>query len=478
MMKGPRVFLAVIVVAVIVAGGGVMAQNDDDLQKQIEQLKKEKEKLDAEKAKLDAQKALADAQKALDQAKDTSAKQLDDLQRAKALADAQKALADSQKALQQTQYASAQKITELQTQKAVADAQKALVEAQTQATLSRYIGDVKAGPYSGAVDMKDKAGTEEASLLSARAVKEGAGQITTAVKDEADIFYVFGAKEFPNFQRLLMFRFRKELIKKAFEVAGVKKRAIVPEIVTPGMVSVGLDAFSKLLGFFKTDYTVGGVETKLDESLLLFAVAGGLRAEKVDKQVHLPLIYEPTAQSLAVAALIQELYELIDLRHQAADQISSLKEDIANTEKEAGMAKEAAHKGDLTAAVTSLKSKVDQLNGVIALYDSFAASLTSPEANTGSIPLTALAQEFAIDQAIRMQKTAVLLLRLENTGGGYLLKKNLLTGLWKMPLYHMGGATVTYVLVNGPDGKVITGGVVPIYGGFVRSDKLRKELAR
>jgi tetratricopeptide (TPR) repeat protein len=446
-----------------------MAQNSgEDLQKQVERLKKEKDLLDAQKAKLDAEKALADAQKALDQAKDSSAQQLNELQKAKALADAQKQLVDSQKALQQAQNSSGQKLTELQTQKSLADAQKALANAETQATLARYIGDVKAGQYSGTVTMKDKAGTEEALLLGARAVKQGADKIAKAVKDKADKFYLFGAKEFPNFQRLLTFRFRKELIKKAFETAGITlRREELP--VTPGMVSAGLDAFSKILGFFKTDYEIGGIDVKLDESLLIFSVAGRL----APKEVLLPLTYEPSAQAGAVAALTNEMAELVRLRNQTADEVTRTKNLITDFEKKAADPQNAANKDTLLARAAALKPRLDQLNGVIALYDSFASSLTTPEANTGSIPLAILAQEFAIDTALKETKAAVLLLRMDNSGGGYLLKKNLFTGLWAMPLYHMGGATVGYLLLSGPDGKVVAGDVYPIHGGFVRTDKIR-----
>ena len=69
----------------------------------------------------------------------------------------------------------------LQNQQALADAQKALAESQTQAAIARLIGDVKAGPYSGSVDMKPGAGTEEALLLGARAVKEAAERVAGAV---------------------------------------------------------------------------------------------------------------------------------------------------------------------------------------------------------------------------------------------------------------------------------------------------------
>lgn len=451
-----------------------MSQTNDDLQKQIDQMKKEKEKLDAEKAMLDAQKVLADAKKALAEAATPAAQRLSDLQNQKALADAQKGLADSQKALDQAKSASGQ-MTDLQNQKALADAQKALADAQTQAALARYIGDVKAGPYSGNVDIKDKAGTEEGLLLAARAVKECAAKVAEAVKvvkDKPTKFYIFGAKEFPTFQRLLTFRFRKELIKQAFAAAGVKKpEAALETIATPAMVSAGLDAFAKILGFFKTDYTIGGTDAKLDESLLLFSVAGKLSGE-----THLPLVYEPNVQSSTVAALTSELAQLVDLRTRAATAANQTTNNIAEAENKAADPGNVATKDELLAIAAALKPKLDQLNGVIALYDSFANSLTLPD-SSGAVPLSAVTQEFAIDAALRTGG-AVLLLRLENSGGGYLLKKNLLTGLGMMPLYHMGGATVTYLLLRGSDGKVLAGDIIPVYGGFVRTDNLRDELSK
>jgi tetratricopeptide (TPR) repeat protein len=492
-----------------------MAQ-DEDLQKEIEQLKKQTEKLTAEKAKIEAQKALEEAQKALDQAKQASdpelarlqnqkaladaqkafadaqkaladsqkaadqarsgaSQQLADLVSQKALADAQKALADSQKALEQAKSGSSQQLVDLQNQKALVDAQKALLDSQTQAALSKYIGEVKAGPYSGSVDMKEKAGTEEAALLGARAVKEAAGIVAKAVKDKGQKFYVFAAREFPNFQRLLTFRFRKELIKQAFAAAGVRPPAGPgPEAVpiTPGLVSAGLDAFSKILGFFKTDFTVGGNELKLDESLLLFSVAGGL----APKEAHLPMIYEPTAQNNSVTALTTELGELVALRTLASGEATKARDKIAEKEKEAAGTADVPTKEALLKEVASAKARMDQLNGVIGLYDSFASALTTAD-SSGAVPLTFLAQEFAIDKALKAGGH-VLLLRLESSGGGYLLKKNLLTGLGRMPLFHMGGATITYVLIAGDQGTVLAGDVVPVHGGFVRSDKIREELEK
>lgn len=488
----------------------MMPQTNEDLKNQIEQLTREKERLEAEKAKLEAEKALIEARKALEQATSPAtelsklqqekaladarkaladankaleapppATELTKLQNEKALADAQKALGDSLKALEQTRSQSTREVADLQSQKSLADAQKALAEAQTQAAVARYFGDVKAGPYSGSVDMKEKAGTEEALLLAARAVNECAGKVAKAVRGLTETFYVFAAKELPTFQRLLTFRFRKELIERAFEAAGVARRAAVtdeavtPEsVAAPALVSAGLEAASKLLGFFKTDYTVGNVEAKIDESLLLFAVAGALAGE--DKSVRLPSIYDPGALDPTVGALLGELSRLITLRDIAEGEADQLKTQIAVMEKTAADPKNAATKEALLASAARLKLRAEQLNGVITLYDSFAGSLTTPDA-AGNVPLTAVAKEYAIDAALKGDG-AVLLLRLENSGGGYLLKKNLWTGLGAMPLYHMGGATVTYLLLKGSDGAVLSGGVVPVYGGFVKTSDLRTTL--
>lgn len=452
-----------------------MAQSSGrDRQRRVDLLKKEKEALEAERAKLEAEKALAATHKALDQEEAPSTQHLNELQMAKALADAQKELVDSRRALQQSQGPSGQRLTELQTQRSLADAERELANAQTQTTLARQLDDVKAGPYSGTVNMREGAGAEEALLLAARAIKEGAARIARAVNDvepRPERLYLFGARELPNFQELTTFRLRKELLKQAFEAAGVRPTAGPEALITPGMASERLEAFSRLLGFFKTDYEIGGIQVELDESLLIYSVAGGLAA----REVHLPLIYEPNASAGAVASLAGEMSELMRLRGQAGRMAAGGRGSIAGGEgMEAVDPRNGQARGTLPAAA-GIEPGTDPLTGVMALFDSFVSSLVSPDAGTGSVPLATLARELAIEAALK-DGAAVLLLRLENTGGGYLLKRNLLTGLGAMPLYHMGGATVGYLLLSGPDGRVLAGDVYPIHGGFVRTDRIRAAL--
>ena len=364
-------------------------------------------------------------------------------------------------------------------QKALADSQKALLEAQSQLLTARLIGDVKAGSYSGSVDMKPDAGVEEAHLLSARAVKEAAAKVAESVvgiQDGPDIIYIFAAKDFPDFQLLRKYEFlrkhvkavledarkqtkdsssetveKENLPKKVFFKAGIPAEPLSLAVGSaPAVVSAGLDAVSKILGYFKTDYTVGGNAVQLDESLLLYSVAGKLRE---NKEVYLPMVY--AAQwSEGLEEMVKELASLESLRNQA----------------------EVLRRG-----TGSNSEENNKISRAIELHNDFVGWLTQPDSN-GNVPIHLLVQEKLINAKLVSKKSekadvGVLLLRLENMGGGHLLKNNLWTGLRdEIPLYHMGGATVTYLLLSGKEGKVLDGDVVPMHGGFVRADQMRHKL--
>lgn len=489
--------LQVVLLTMLLGGGIAMAQpTPAEVQAQIDDLKKQKELLDAEKARLEAEKAKIDAAKALLAAQqpenpDLTAAQKDaaSAKVQKDLLDAQKNLLDAQKALEKAQQPVDTRLEDLKNKKALADAQKDAATSETDALKAQLFGTVTGGPFTGAVELKDKAGVAEANLLASQAIRSAAVRIASRVRTvkQADLkdvkppevkdakpadlkpeatskpaMYLFSVKDFPNFQRLLTFRFRKELLKQAYQNAGVSIEA-QEMVATPALVSAGLDAFSKILGFFKSDFTVGGFELKPEESQLLFAVAGSLHAW----EVHLPAIYNPTAQASAVGQLAKELSELVRFRAKADSEAKALSTQIDVLDKGSEAEKKTA---------AALKPKLEQLKGVIALHDSFVSSLTTPDTN-GALPLASLAQEFAIDKALQEDK-AVLLIKLENAGGGYFVKKNLFTGLGAMPLYHMGGATASFLQLGGKAGQVLAADVVPVHGGFVKAGRVADELAK
>jgi len=478
---------------------------DENIEKTIEEFKKDKARYEAEKARLDAekarhesqkalkqaetaaevaelerQKALADAEKTLLESKEglASTQKLVDLKNKKALADAEKELADSQKALELAQKPSTRELSVLEQQKKLAEAQKALTDAKSQATLAEYIGTVKAGPYQGNVEMKEKAGAVESKLLAAHAIKIAARRIATAVKEKSKKkVFIFEAENYPDFQGLHSFRFRMQLIKIGFEAAKISIPAeeILEGVPVPAAVSAGLEALSNILGYLKTDYTVGGIDITLDNSLLIFAVAGAL-AKNQEVQVNIPSIHNSVTTDKALTAFTEKFSQFEKMRKLAAEKAERLKDEIAGLKSDAAD-KEGDEKVKLLAQVDEKKATLTPLTDVIKSYDTFLSSLVT-EDDDGNLLLTALVQEFAIEKALKDAGTdgAVLLLRLENSGGGYLLKKNLWTGLGAMPLYHMGGATIAYLLIDGSNGKVIDGSVLPVHGGFVKSGDIAGKL--
>jgi hypothetical protein len=357
------------------------------------------------------------------------------------------------------------KLSDLKNQKDLADAKKDLANSQADALKAQLFGTVTAGTFSGAVDMKEKVGVAEANLLASHAIRVAAARIAAQVhvptKDKA--VYLFNVKDFPNFQRLAAFRFRKALVKQAYTSAKVSAGAEEAVDAMPALASGALDALSKILGFFKSDFTIGGTEVKADDTQLLFAVAGSLS----DREFHIPSIYDPTNQTRAVDSMTEALAELVPLRTNASAEIKTLSDQVDQLEKgNDTQRKEAEDK----------KARVDLLKAVGALHDSFLNSLTTPDSN-GILPVALLSQEWAIDGALRTG-AAVMLVKLESTAGGYFIKKNLFTGLGEMPLYHTGGSVASYVLLSGPEGKVLASNVVPVHGGFVKAGEVQRELAK
>lgn len=386
----------------------------------------------------------------------------------KAQTDLKKAKTDditARRALEKVQQEPDTKLDDLKKQKELADVRKDLANSQTESLKAQLFGTVAGGPFNGAVELKDKAGAAEANLLASHAIRSAAARISaqvTAFTDNRSI-YLFNLKDFPNFQRLAAFRFRTALVKQAYQSVGVSSGSDETPAALPGLASSSLDALSKILGFFKSDFTIGGTEVKADDTQLLFAVAGSLPKRKV----YVPAVYSPVAQADAVSRMTAAVGELAKPRINANKEMKSLSEQVDDLLKGDDEKKQLAE---------SKKSRMDILKSVIALHDAFLNSLITPDSN-GTLPIALLAQEFAVDASLQADGM-VLLVKLENAAGGYFIKKNLLTGLGFMPLYHMGGAVASYVLLSGKAGTVLASNVVPVHGGFVKAGAVKDELAK
>lgn len=392
------------------------------------------------------------------------------------------------------------RLKDLQSSLALTNAQKDLSTAQTSARIAELFGDVKAGPFSGSVDMKEKAGTLEATLLATKAVREGGNAIAKKVKKsvETDVsgatalraptesdpkparaVLIIPARSFDSFQRLLSYEFRKRLIGRALTSATPTTDSGDTEAVgaAPAVLSAGLDAVKNILGFFKTDFVVGGIDAKVEEAAAVFALAGALRNESTNVTVLLPGTFLPGGQQGAIKDISDDIKELADKRDSLVTTANQKSKDAEAAETQATTA-QGAEKKRLTGLAAKLRAEALTATNAIALYDGFVASLITPDA-AGNAPLAQLVNDRALNDWVKKGGVRVLLVRLESTGGGFLIKKNLWTGLGAAaPLYHMGGASLSYVLLDGPSGNVLSADVVAIHGGYQPSRKIREVLAQ
>ena len=445
---------------------------DNEIDPVVAELEKKKKQHEAEKAAFDAEKAKLEAAAALKklntpEPEPTDAdKLLKQAQADKALAEAKKAVHDAEKARIESQKAAAaaKLVDPVADATKDAEAQKKLSDAEQAAIVAKYIGTVTAGTYTGKVDMKDKAGEIEASLLAMKARREAAEKIAADLKDElatASRIYVFDAAKPPSFDRLMNYRFRRQLIEAAFQAALTEKpeppdpsdtpdldgKPVLGAGLTLGTISAGLGAVSSILGYFKTNTTVGGADVKLENALALQLLAGTL-ARQSSREVHVPSLYTPKANEEALAALTAELDALVASRSEAAAALEALGD---GAEK---------------------KPEGQRLQSAIDLYDTFLTHLTTTDAN-GTAPIVAIATQQAMWEG--MGGGLVVLVRTEGSGGGYMTKEGIGTGIVGEPLTYMGGAALSYIVFKGLSGEVLAADVAPVYKS-VRSKDLAEQL--
>jgi len=364
-------------------------------------------------------------------------------------------------------------------QKAAADAQKARAEAEL-AAFKAAMGEVPASSYKGNVELKDGAGKTEAYLLSAKAVQEAAQKIATHLPKQTGTKFVllYPSKDLPTFQALLTFRTQVSTIRNVLISATNASNAnnTLPGVPTPpriaaavGGVGIALQTLDNLLSYFRTDYSVGGVEITLDESLLVHALAGSMQSSGKNFQVILPATYNPQAFDFVITS-ITDLVNLAGEAQKAADLQATLAVQLINL---ANLAANPAQKADLLSQADHHKALSDRCKAAVTLADGYIAKLVAPD-DKGIAPLASVLREEAVADFLRKADKGNMLLiaKLQQAGGGYYTKKNMWTFWGGMPFYNMGGVVVSYVLINGADGVVLDAGVVPVDGGYVKADRL------
>jgi hypothetical protein len=378
--------------------------------------------------------------------------------------------------------ANAQALSAAKATKEVADAEKAAADARSAAFKAKY-GGVPDSGVAGDVTLSDKAGTLEMALLAHRAVVDAAKMVAEEVRDKLSVskpmdtgkgggkgstlgltLYVYPAGQVPNFQAVANFTVQRDAVKKALEQAsdGAESRLRAKEggqevAFTPAMVGAVLESITKLLGFFRSDFKVGGGDITLDDVALVQAVAG----QDLSARVIVPVLYFPEAVRGAARLVTTELLALSEQQAQAKTLIAQLERLIAAKQKQTGAQPPPANQASLEGELVELRRLVDRLRTATGAYDTMLSRLTAPDEATG-----AMLRDLAVWNGLNEGDGCLLLVKVQRAGGSYYTKKNLLTALGRMPFYVAGGAVVSFTLLTGEDGTVLTSGVLPVHGGF------------
>lgn len=374
------------------------------------------------------------------------------------------------------------------TAKAIAEARKAQAEADLAALKARLGTDV-ASPYGGSVSAGAGSGTIEAFVLAADATRGAARDIVNRVagKGLGPVVLIAGA-ELPKFDSLISFRLGKVVFEEAYKDAkatsdrledqraareaerqGTPPRGVGIESVPPAAIALGLDSLNKILGFFKTDYTMGGMELTVDDTMILHAVAGELSDRAIS--TTLPIQYNRPAIDTAGSTVLKSFLSIARWRADAATR-ASVHEAIYNELKER-FSKEPndTRKKEYAELAKKHKEAWDKWTAVGKLFDGLFGKLGIAD-DKGSVPIALIIKEAAIEDALNATGARLLIVKSIKAGGSYYTKKNIWTSLGAMPFFAAGGVVTSFVLFDGPKGTVLAAGVVPIHGGYRRIDRI------
>jgi tetratricopeptide (TPR) repeat protein len=430
--------------------------------------KKNQQEAEAELAALEAKRKLLEARKALEAIEHPSPPTAPDPKK-EALAAAE----------------AADKLA--QAEKSAAEARKAEAEAALAAAKLR-IGEVPSSGLDGSVTTAEKAGVAEAALLSAKAIATAADLIVErlpAGTQQAPLTIVlYPEKDRPDFQALSTFRAQTTILRTAYQEAKAKyeelaaetkkafhTKAAVPILTTAGLA---LDAVTKLLSYFKSDYTIGGIELTQEDSALVHALAG--RIAKSDKflEVILPGTYNATALSAPLSTIVQDLRELSQNRAEARSYVTLHSQRALSLTQQANVETDASKKAILLDQAKQSQDAEAHWRAVVELYESFFSKLTAAD-EKGVVPLTQAVRELTVFNAF-LAGAKLLLVRVQTSGGSYYTRKNLWTFFGGVPIFHMGGVVVSFVLLDGSSGKVLDSEVIPVHGGFIKAARVKDEL--
>jgi len=394
-------------------------------------------------------------------------------------------------------------------EKAIADAQKAAYDAQSAKSkaeldaIKARIGDIPASGYTGNVELKGNAGQMEASLLTSAAIVTASSEITRNLPcGKTKTMFLFGPNELPSTQALMGFKAQLGLLEQAKSRAEdaskvalvdgpLETKADLGQKFLPAAGAI-LEGGSKLLSYFKTEFTVGGVQTSFDDTIVIHALAGRLASSTKYKAIIVSSMFEQSKLTSTMETILKStikdqedsksfhLKELAAVKKYtelvAAAEIEKKEtENVPKKTKTSDRSLENAVK-KLSVANKGLKAHIfaeGLWQKAIDSYDAFFTKMLTAN-DKGDIPIAQVVRADALNATL--QDGYILVTKLQVHGGSYYTKKNIWTTFGEMPFYNSGGVAISYMLLDGASRTVLASGVVPVLGGFVKPSGIAEVL--
>lgn len=349
----------------------------------------------------------------------------------------------------------------LAAQKAEKDAETALILAERNRQAAR-LGGVPSSGIAGNVTIGSKGGELEMQLLATAAINAAMASIAEQLKPHTEnaTVHLYPAAHPPNLQAVAAFTVQKEQIQRALRQVTTEAQALLgqPGVESLATVGIALESITKLLGFFRSDFTVAGADLGFDDVLLLQAAARVVPAARL----LVPSLYHAGAVTGARDMMGSELSTLSERQAEAQQMLSQLDAAIEAADKAAAdTAGSATQKADAARRLPRLRVAAERIRAALAAHDTLLTRLLGSDEAAG-----ALLRDMVVWRSLREPGSQLLLLKVQYTKGSSYTEKNLWTSFGAMPFSVAGGAVVSYTLVVAGNGSVLASGVIPVHGGF------------
>jgi hypothetical protein len=339
--------------------------------------------------------------------------------------------------------------------KAQADAETAAWNAETakhnaeSAAAKSNFGALADYTNSGTTTAGAKAGTLEASLLSADATRtagtaivdqllvkhfltnEGSSAVPVVVATEAEKL-VFDA--YDAFQAQA-----KELGNELDDAIATKPQPKgKPKVVRISTSAGAMTALSVVGNLFRSEYNVSAVDLTPSDLLLVKATMLAASAAQIKNAFYAPSLYSPPADTQANPAYLA----MAGLRSRQL---------IASSQLDTYKAASAKDKNaDYSVAIAKLEAALKR-------YADFAIKVSTAD-DKGNVLLGQIARQAHTAEILR-HGGQLLILKADSTGGTAYTKKNFWTFLGELPFSVTAGTVVSYLMLSGADGRILDSGV-------------------